>query len=68
MALQYILKGTTRDSFQGKTVTQLEYEAYDTMAEKEMKKICDNIHQKWGIEKVIMVHRIGYIFVVAHNL
>lgn len=53
--------GTTRDSFQGKKVKQLEYEAYESMAKKEMKKICDDIHAKWKVGKVAIVHRVGVV-------
>ena len=34
--------GTTRDNFDGKKVTKLEYEAYPEMALEEMKKIEKN--------------------------
>ncbi|KAL4228298.1 Molybdopterin synthase catalytic subunit [Mactra antiquata] len=51
--------GTTRNNFQGKKVKTLEYEAYEPMAKKEMQKICDNIRDKWSVENIALVHRIG---------
>ena len=39
--------GTTRDNFDGKKVTKLEYEAYPEMALDEMKKIATDIREKW---------------------
>lgn len=54
--------GTTRDSFENKTVTYLSYEAYDEMALKEMKAICHNIVAKWGkdnIRKMLIIHKVG---------
>ena len=39
--------GTTRDNFEGKKVTELEYEAYPDMALEEMKKIALDIREKW---------------------
>lgn len=45
-----------------KTVTRLEYEAYDSMAIKEMKKICNNIRDKWKTVKHIAIyHRLGSV-------
>ncbi len=32
--------GTTRDTFEGKEVVSLEYEAYETMAQKSLLKVC----------------------------
>jgi len=53
--------GTTRDNFDGKKVKQLEYECYDPMAKKEMKKICDQIRAKWSVVNIAMVHRLGVV-------
>jgi molybdopterin synthase catalytic subunit len=33
--------GVTRDNFKGRSVTHLEYTAYDSMAKKELQRICD---------------------------
>ncbi|WAR00167.1 MOC2B-like protein [Mya arenaria] len=51
--------GTTRDNFKGKKVTQLEYEAYEPMARKEMLKICAQVRERWRVENIAIVHRIG---------
>ncbi|XP_063279974.1 molybdopterin synthase catalytic subunit isoform X6 [Prinia subflava] len=52
--------GTTRNNFEGKKVIHLEYEAYTSMAETEIKKICRNVRQKWPSVKHIAVHhRLG---------
>lgn len=40
----------------------LEYEAYTSMAETELKKICRDVRQKWPSVKHIAVHhRLGYV-------
>jgi molybdopterin synthase catalytic subunit len=45
-----------------KNVVKLEYEAYDTMAIKEMKKICDQIREKWkSVKHIAIYHRIGEV-------
>ncbi len=37
--------GTTRDTFEEKTVTYLEYEAYPEMALKSMLEICSEVRE-----------------------
>ena len=55
--------GTTRDNFNGKAVVRLEYEAFESMAVKEMRKVCAAMRTQWttngGLAKVAMVHRVG---------
>jgi molybdopterin synthase catalytic subunit len=51
--------GTTRDHNEGRTVTQLEYEAYPEMALAEMRKIGEAARQRWPIARLAIVHRIG---------
>ncbi|XP_053909539.1 molybdopterin synthase catalytic subunit isoform X6 [Cuculus canorus] len=54
--------GTTRNNFEGKKVIHLEYEAYTSMAETEIKKICRDVRQKWPSVKHIAVHhRLGVV-------
>lgn len=49
--------GTTRNSFEGKVVERLEYEAYEKMALKSLQKICQSIRQKFDVGKIAIVHR-----------
>ncbi|MFN8628697.1 MAG: molybdenum cofactor biosynthesis protein MoaE [Candidatus Binatia bacterium] len=56
-----IFIGTTRDHNEGRRVIRLEYEAYPEMALTEMRKIGDTVRQRWPIEKVAIVHRIGVV-------
>jgi molybdopterin synthase catalytic subunit len=45
-----------------KTVVKLEYEAYESMALKEMMKICDQIRETWKTIKHIAIwHRLGAV-------
>jgi molybdopterin synthase catalytic subunit len=53
--------GTTRDHNDGRRVSRLEYEAYPEMALAEMRKIGETAQQRWPIEKVAIVHRIGVV-------
>eukprot|EP00041_Stephanoeca_diplocostata_P004049 m.40462 g.40462 ORF g.40462 m.40462 type:complete len:384 (-) comp14820_c0_seq2:1787-2938(-) len=51
--------GTTRDTFESKSVERLDYECYVPMAKTEMYKIADTMKTKWGLHKVTMHHRTG---------
>lgn len=51
--------GIVRDSNRGKKVLFLEYEAYEAMAVKMMKRIGHEILANWGLEGVTMRHRVG---------
>jgi len=60
--INHLCLGTTRNNFEGKKVIHLEYEAYTSMAETEIKKICRDVRQKWPSVKHIAVHhRLGYV-------
>jgi len=51
--------GTVRDNARGKEVTHLFYEAYPEMAIKELAKIRTQALEKWPLEQVAIVHRVG---------
>ena len=51
--------GTVRDHGRGQAVTHLEYEAYAPAAELTMAQIGDEIRERWGIDHVAIVHRVG---------
>jgi molybdopterin synthase catalytic subunit len=56
-----IFEGVTRDHFEGREVTRLEYEAYEPMALKEMEAIGAEIRQRWPQTRVAMAHRTGIV-------
>ncbi|XP_021926052.1 molybdopterin synthase catalytic subunit isoform X2 [Zootermopsis nevadensis] len=60
--------GTTRDNFENKQVVHLEYEAYVPMAEKAMKKVCEDIRGKWQVEHIAIYHRLGIVPVMEASL
>jgi len=51
--------GTVRNHAQGKAVMKLVFEAYEPMALNEMRKIAVQAHQKWPLDKLVMLHAIG---------
>ncbi|MBX2844292.1 MAG: molybdenum cofactor biosynthesis protein MoaE [Flammeovirgaceae bacterium] len=53
--------GTVRNKTQEKQVTQLEFEAYEGMAVKELEKIAKSAKSKWPVEKIAIYHRKGIL-------
>ena len=53
--------GITRDNFENRKVVKLEYEAYESMALKEMINICTKIREQWSVEGIAIYHRIGEV-------
>ncbi|HEY7470966.1 MAG TPA: molybdenum cofactor biosynthesis protein MoaE [Gemmatimonadota bacterium] len=54
--------GLTRNSFRGKEVQYLEYEAYAPMAEREMGRIGTEIAGLWpAVAGVAIAHRVGRV-------
>ncbi len=51
--------GVVRNNTEGREVSYLEYEAYPPMAEKKMAEIAEEIHEKWGLDRIAMIHRVG---------
>lgn len=51
--------GTIRNRDQGKSVTALDYQVYEEMAEKRMRLIEAELLRKWPVKKVAIVHREG---------
>ena len=54
-----VFLGTVRNQTRGRRVLYLEYEAYAPMAEKKLAEIAGEIREKWGIERVAVLHRVG---------
>jgi molybdopterin synthase catalytic subunit len=51
--------GIVRDNSRGRSVTHLDYEAYDEMAVAQMRRIGDEIAERWPEARVAMAHRTG---------
>jgi molybdopterin synthase catalytic subunit len=56
-----IFVGTTRNHSHGKTVTALEYEAYESMALRKMQEIANQARTLWEVQRVSIVHRVGRV-------
>jgi molybdopterin synthase catalytic subunit len=53
--------GTTRVQSRGRTVTHLEYEAYEGMAEQVMAEIAHALAARYDLCRVAITHRIGRV-------
>jgi molybdopterin synthase catalytic subunit len=53
--------GTTRRTSRGRTVIQLEYEAYEGMAETTMEGIAQELRTRYNVTDVAIHHRIGRV-------
>jgi molybdopterin synthase catalytic subunit len=53
--------GTTRVRSRGRTVTHLDYEAYEGMAEKVMEEIADALRARYELTAIAIHHRIGRV-------
>jgi molybdopterin synthase catalytic subunit len=55
--------GQTRDHSRGEKVIGLEYEAYESLALKQMEKIEAEARQRWPVRAIAIVHRTGSLTV-----
>ena len=51
--------GTVRNSTQNREVVKLEFEAYESMALKELQKIVDQVKARWPVNEIAIHHRVG---------
>jgi molybdopterin synthase catalytic subunit len=54
-----VFVGTVRNQANGKNVVWLEYEAYETMAVGEIRKIIEDASHRWPLLGFAVSHRIG---------
>lgn len=53
--------GATRRMTAGKETVQLSYEAHDTMARKEMRRLAEAAGERFDVLRVAMLHRTGIV-------
>jgi molybdopterin synthase catalytic subunit/molybdopterin converting factor small subunit len=53
--------GTTRVESRGRTVVQLEYEAYEGMAERVMEELAASLRERYDLCAVAIHHRVGRV-------
>ena len=60
--------GIVRRVEYGKPIRALEYTAYHDMAELQFRKLLAETHQKWGLKRIRVIHRLGVIAVGEPSL
>jgi molybdopterin synthase catalytic subunit len=63
-----IFDGVARNNTKGRPTLYLEYEGYSAMAQKTMKQIGAEVHERWPINRVGIVHRLGRIEVTESSV
>src|SRR5512133_3223603 len=53
--------GFVRATEQGMPISGLEYECFKEMAEHQFNLLVDAVQQRWPVESVRLVHRIGFV-------
>lgn len=53
--------GTVRNKTQDRPVVRLDYEAYDSMAVTQMRKLAEETAQKWPVAGIAIHHRKGVL-------
>ena len=54
-----VFLGVVRDNNLGREVDYLEYDAYPEMAARIMRRIADEIRERWDVVEIAMQHRVG---------
>ena len=52
-------QGVVRNHHEGRNVLRMEYEGYESMAEKQIQKISEEAKEKLGVHSVRVSHRLG---------
>lgn len=61
LGAQVVFVGTVRNNSMGQVVTHLEFEAYESMAIKELETIASQLREAYPIETVVLHHRLGRV-------
>src|SRR5581483_2431458 len=54
-------QGAVRGIEDGRVIEGIEYEAHETMARSQLERIARETMDKFGLEKVVIRHRIGFV-------
>jgi molybdopterin synthase catalytic subunit len=60
--------GVVRGEEEGKTISAIEYEAFEKMVTHQFNLLFDEMAKRWPIESVRLVHRIGVVKVNEPSL
>lgn len=54
-----VFVGVTRNNTAGRKVLFLEYEAYRPMADEQLRRVADEMRERWDLQGVAIHHRLG---------
>jgi len=60
--------GQARNKSKDKEVLYLEYEIYESMAQKELSKIVDKATSKWSLSNCLVIHRYGRVNIAEASI
>lgn len=63
-----VFDGVARDNTKGRRTLYLEYEGYTAMALKTLEQIGREVHERWPINRVGIVHRLGRIDITESSV
>jgi molybdopterin synthase catalytic subunit len=63
-----IFDGVARNNTKGHRTLYLEYEGYEPMALRTMEQIAREIHERWAINRVGIIHRLGRIEITESSV
>jgi MoaE-MoaD fusion protein len=58
-----VFDGIVRDNTRGRSTLHLDYEAYEEMAERQMRQMAARAREQFGVRGVTIVHRLGRLAV-----
>jgi molybdopterin synthase catalytic subunit len=68
MGAAITFSGVVRASEESTTISAIDYEAFQKMAEHQFHKLFDEIAERWPVESVRLVHRTGIVRVNEASL
>jgi molybdopterin converting factor subunit 1 len=63
-----IFDGVARNNTKGRRTLYLEYEGYEQMARRTMEQIGREVHERWPINRVGIIHRLGRIDITESSV
>jgi len=63
-----VFDGVARNNTNGRATIYLEYEGYEPMAIRTMRQIGREIHERWTINRIGIIHRLGRIEVTESSV
>jgi molybdopterin synthase catalytic subunit len=63
-----VFEGVVRDNANGRATSWLEYEAYPELAERLLAEVGAEVAARWGLEAIVIWHRIGRLDVGETSL